>query len=46
MTQSYLAGTRDEEIMEHARHRQLATMRHYVRKAKLTKGAATARFDL
>ena len=46
MTQSYLAGARDEEIMEHTRHKHLATMRRYVRRAKLSKGAATAHFDL
>ena len=46
VTQSYLAGARDEEIMEHTRHRHLATMRRYVRRAKLTKGAATARLEL
>ena len=46
VTQSYLAGARDEEIMEHTRHRSVVTMRRYVRRAKLTKGAATARLDL
>jgi integrase len=46
VTQSYLAGARDDEIMEHTRDRHLATMRRYVRQAKLTKGAATARLDL
>lgn len=38
VTQSYLAGARDEEIMQHTRHRHLATMRRYVRRAKLSKG--------
>jgi integrase len=46
VTQSYLAGARDEEIMEHTRHKHLATMRRYVRRAKLQKGAATARLEL
>lgn len=46
VTQSYLAGARDEEIMEHTRHRSVVTMRRYVRRARLTKGAATARLDL
>ena len=32
--------------MAHTRHRHLATMRRYVRRAKLTKGAATVRLDL
>ncbi|MBK1662383.1 tyrosine-type recombinase/integrase [Paracraurococcus ruber] len=46
VTQSYLAGARDEEIVEHTRHRHLGTMRRYVRRAKLGKGEATARLDL
>ena len=46
VTQSYLAGARDEEIMDHTRHKHLATMRRYVRRAKLTKGMATARLEL
>jgi integrase len=46
VTQSYRAGARDEEIMEHTRHRHLATMRRYVRRAKLSKGQATARLEL
>jgi integrase len=44
--QSYLAGVRDEEIMEHTRHRHLATMRRYIRRVKLTRDTATARLDL
>jgi integrase len=32
VTQSNLAGARDEEIMQHTRHRHLATMRRYVRR--------------
>jgi integrase len=46
VTQSSLAGARDEEVMEHTRHRHLATMRRYVRRAKLTKGEATAKLGL
>ena len=46
VTQSYLAGARDEEIMEHTGHRHLATMRRYVRRAKLSKGDATARLEV
>lgn len=46
VTQAYLAGARDEEIMEHTRHRSVVTMRRYVRRARLTTGAATARLDL
>lgn len=46
VTQSYLAGARDEEIMEHTRHKDVATMRRYVRRAKLQKGAATSKLGL
>jgi hypothetical protein len=42
---SYLAGARDEELMEHTGRWHLATMRHYVRRAKLSKGAASARLN-
>jgi integrase len=35
VTEAYRAGARDEEIMEHTRHRDLRTMRGYVRRAKL-----------
>lgn len=35
VTEAYKAGARDEEIMEHTRHRDLKTMRGYVRRAKL-----------
>jgi len=35
VTQAYAAGARDEQIMEHTRHRDLKTMRGYVRRAKL-----------
>ena len=33
VTQAYKAGLRDEEIMGHTRHRDLKTMRRYVRRA-------------
>ncbi|SDB74362.1 site-specific integrase [Belnapia rosea] len=46
VTQSYLASVRDEEIMDHTRHKDIATMRRYVRRAKLTKGVATAKLSL
>ncbi len=39
ITQAYQAGARDEEIMAHTRHRDLATMRGYVRRAKLIGGS-------
>jgi integrase len=35
VTQAYAAGARDEQIMAHTRHRDLKTMRGYVRRAKL-----------
>jgi integrase len=35
VTEAYKAGARDEEIMAHTRHRDLKTMRGYVRRAKL-----------
>ncbi len=36
VTEAYQAGARDEAIMAHTRHRDLATMRAYVRAAELT----------
>jgi integrase len=35
VTEAYRAGARDEEIMAHTRHRDLKTMRDYVRRARL-----------
>jgi integrase len=35
VTQAYRAGLRDEEIMAHTRHKDLKTMRRYVRRARL-----------
>ena len=35
VTEAYRAGARDEAIMDHTRHRDLKTMRGYVRRAKL-----------
>ncbi len=35
VTEAYLAGARDEQVMDHTRHRDLKTMRGYVRRAKL-----------
>lgn len=35
VTEAYKAGARDEEIMAHTRHRDLRTMRGYVRRAAL-----------
>jgi integrase len=35
ITQAYVAGARDEQIMDHTRQKDLRTMRGYVRRAKL-----------
>jgi integrase len=35
ITQAYIAGARDEQIMAHTRQKDLRTMRGYVRRAKL-----------
>ncbi|WP_043344829.1 site-specific integrase [Belnapia moabensis] len=35
ITQAYQAGAKDEAIMDHTRHKDLRTMRGYVRRAKL-----------
>ena len=35
VTEAYMGGARDEDIMAHSRHRDLKTMRAYVRRAKL-----------
>jgi integrase len=39
ITEAYKAGARDEEIMSHSRHKDLKTMRSYVRRAKLMDGS-------
>jgi integrase len=35
VTEAYMAGARDEQIMDHTRHKDLKTMRRYVRRARL-----------
>lgn len=35
ITEAYHAGARDEQIMAHTRHRSLASMRGYIRRAKI-----------
>ena len=35
ITEAYKAGARNEAIMQHSRHRDIRTMRGYVRRAKL-----------
>ena len=46
MTEAYQAGARDEQIMAHTRHRDLKTMRGYVRRAKLVTDSAVKLLDL
>jgi integrase len=46
VTEAYLAGARDEQVMDHTRHRDLKTMRSYVRRAKLVTDSATKLLDL
>jgi hypothetical protein len=46
VTEAYLTGARDEQVMDHTRHRDLKTMRGYVRRAKLVTDSATRLLDL
>ena len=46
VTQAYRAGLRDEAIMDHTRHRDLATMRRYVRRARLTDDSPARKLGL
>ena len=46
VTEAYLAGARDEQVMDHTRHRDLKTMRGYVRRAKLVTDSATKLLNL
>jgi integrase len=46
VTEAYLAGARDEQVMDHTRHRDLKTMRGYVRRARLVTDSATKLLDL
>ena len=46
ITEAYLAGARDEPIMEHTRHRDLKTMRGYIRRAKLIAESPSRLLDL
>ena len=41
-----MAGARDEQVMDHTRHRDLKTMRGYVRRAKLVTDSPTQLLDL
>jgi integrase len=46
VTTAYRNGVRDEEIMEHTRHRSYETMRRYIRRAKLGAKSATGKLGL
>jgi integrase len=46
VTTAYRNGVPDEEIMGHTRHRSLATMRSYVRRAKLSQGSPAGKLGL
>jgi integrase len=46
VTEAYIAGARDEQVMEHTRHRDLKTMRGYVRRARLVTDSPTRLLDL
>ncbi|MCQ4159713.1 site-specific integrase [Roseomonas sp. GC11] len=46
VTEAYLAGARDEQIMDHTRHRDLKTMRAYVRRSRLVRDSAAKLLDL
>lgn len=46
VTEAYKAGARDEEIMDHSRHKDLRTMRGYVRRAKLMGDSPVKRLGL
>jgi hypothetical protein len=46
VTEAHLAGARDEQVMEHTRHRDLKAMRGDVRRARLVADSATKLLDL
>lgn len=46
VTEAYMAGARDEQIMEHSRHRDLKTMRGYVRRARLVTDSPVKLLDI
>jgi integrase len=46
VTQAYIAGARDEAIMGHTRHRDLKTMRRYVRRARLLEDSPARKLGL
>ena len=46
VTEAYLAGARDEQVMDHTRHKDLKTMRGYVRRARLVTDSAVKLLDI
>lgn len=46
ITEAYKRGLDDEGIMAHTRHKDLRTMRRYVRRAKLVSGSAAGKVGL
>jgi integrase len=46
ITEAYARGVRDEDIMRHTRHRDLRTMRGYVRRAGLVPESPAGMLDL
>ena len=46
ITEAYGRGVRDEDIMRHTRHRDLRTMRGYVRRAGLVSDSPAGLIDL
>lgn len=46
ITEAYKRGLDDESIMGHSRHKDLRTMRRYVRRAKLVTGSAAGKVGL
>ena len=46
ITEAYAKGVRDEDIMRHTRHRDLRTMRGYVRRAGLVTESPAGMLDL
>jgi integrase len=46
ITEAYDKGVRDEDIMRHTRHRDVRTMRGYVRRAGLMTESPAAKLDL
>jgi integrase len=46
ITETYRAGAKDEQIMAHTRHKSLAAMRGYIRRAKLGQDSAAKLLDL